>query len=69
MTTYIFKKIPAETDTHDSAIVVVKTRQISLPELLTDFEDFLRGAGFAVKYGSLVIDEVEDDATDKTDIN
>lgn len=46
MAKYHFFKEPDKGDEFDSAEVLVSTDQVCLPDLLEDFEYFLKGCGF-----------------------
>jgi hypothetical protein len=43
-----FKKIPDPTNQFDKTTVVVETESQTLPDLLDDFADFLKGCGFVI---------------------
>jgi|CXWL01.1.fsa_nt_gi hypothetical protein len=61
MSKFIFIKEQDKDNHFDTTTVRIESDTVSLPELLNDFEDFLRGAGFRFD-GSLEI--VDDEITD-----
>lgn len=46
MSKYIFIKEPDSDNKHDRTVVRIESNTSSLPELLEDFESFLKASGF-----------------------
>jgi hypothetical protein len=58
----IFKKLHDPENRFDQSDVIIRTSALTLPDILEDFADFLRGCGFSING---VIDVVEDDLEEK----
>lgn len=55
MTKLVFTKLPDPDNEYDRTKVEFAVEHDALPEIVSSFEDFLRGCGFNVEMGSLQI--------------
>lgn len=59
-----FEKKPDPENRFDNTYLSLETEQVSLPEILKDFQDFLKGCGFTFNGDIVIIDEAADTSTD-----